>query len=41
MKVLNERADSRQHNKYLINILRNKDTIITVTILEGTAQVTI
>jgi hypothetical protein len=41
MNVLNERAEYQQHNKYLVNIVSDKDTVITITILEGSAQVII
>jgi hypothetical protein len=39
--ILNERAEFGQHNKYLVSVAREKDTIITVNILEGAAKVTV
>ena len=39
MAVVNERLDFGEHNKYLLNVLHNKDTVITVRMIEGAAQV--
>lgn len=41
MAVFNERLNPGSHNRYLINRLHDKDTIVTVKILEGSARVDI
>ena len=41
MAVFNERLDPGRHNRYLINRLHDKDTTVTIKILEGAARVDI
>jgi hypothetical protein len=39
MNVIDERVQPQQHARYLINADPCKQTVITIRILEGTAQV--